>query len=162
MKSIIFLSLLICMAITPVSADKHNDLYISISLTISEHSRDSSSTQTTFTLKGNKIVYEETFGGYRANKRERVHKEHILTTQEISNLKRLIKEKNFLRSRSLTYPPDNAPSTHYDLTEEVRWQGKRSLIKVSGPIKSDEMKNSRLYEDADALLELVRAMINKG
>lgn len=160
MKSIIALSLLICSAFS--SAIKPNDLYISISLTVSEHSRDSSSTKTTFTVIGNKIVYEETYGGYRAGKREPVHKEHTLTAQEISNLKSLIKEKNLLRSRSLAYPPANVPYTYYDLIDEVRWQGRRSWIKVSGPIKSDEMKNSRLYQDADALLEYVRAIINKS
>jgi hypothetical protein len=55
------------------------------------------------------------------------------------------------------------PYIHYDLTEEVRWQSKRSLIEVSGLNKSlnpDAMKDSQLYQDADGLLEYVRATVN--
>jgi len=161
MKAFIALALLICLV--TASASKPSDLYISISLTVTEHGRDSSSTKTTFTVNGNKIVHEETYSGYRRAKREPVHKEYVLTAQEMSNLKRLIQEKNLLRSRSLTSPPGNSPYTSYDLTEEVRWQGKTSLIKVSGSIKSlnsDEMKNSSLYQDADALLEYIKTTIN--
>jgi len=160
MKALIALALLICF--TP-SAGKPGDLYISISVTVTSHGRDSSWTKTTFTISGNEIVNEETYGGYRTTKRPTVHKEYVLTAQEIANLKRLIREKNLLRSRSLTSPPGNVARTSYDLIEEVRWQGKRSLIKVSGPIEwlnSDEIKNNRVYQDADSLLEYVKATVN--
>ena len=162
MKIIIVLSLLFCLA--TAAASKPNDLYISISMTISVHRTGGSRlTKTTFMVSGNKCVYEEVYGGERAGERQPVHKEYTLTAQEMSNLKRLIKEKNLQRSRSETSPPGNAPYTYYDLTEEVRWQGKTALIKISGPstsLNSDEMKNSRLYQDADALLEYVRATVN--
>lgn len=161
MKTLMAFALLI--SLQTASASKPGDLYISISLTITEHSRDSSSTRTTFTVSGNKVISEETYGGYRAAQREPVHKEYVLTAQEIGNLKRLIQEKNLLKSRSLTYPTGNGPYTSYDLKEEVRWQGKTSSIEVSGPStsrNSDEMKNSQIYRDADALLEYLRATVN--
>ena len=161
MKVLITLALLISLA-TP-SASKPGDLYISISLTITEHGRDSSSTKTTFTISGNKIVSEETYGGYRAAQRQPVHKEYVLTAQEIENLKRLIQQKNLLRSRSIVSQPGDALYTSYELKEEVRWQSKTALIKVSGPINSlnsNEMKNSQIYQDADALLEYIRATVN--
>jgi hypothetical protein len=162
MKSIIALSLLFSLA--TAIAGKPHDLYISVSMTISVHGTSGGrSTKTTFTVSGNKCVYEETYDGESVGGRQPVHKEYTLTAQEMSNLKRLIKIKNLLRSRSETSPPGNVPYTAYDLTEEVRWQGKRSLIKVSGPkesLNSDGMKNSRLYQDADALLEYIRATVN--
>ncbi len=161
MKSVIVLSLLIFFS--TASASKANDLYLSITLIESEHSRDSNSIKKIITLKGNKIVYEETYSGFRASVGEPpVRKEHTLTAQEIVKLKRLIKENNLLRSGSLKYPTGNVPYRYYDLRVEVRLHGRRSLIKVSGPIKSDEMKNSRLYQTTDALLEYIRAIINKG
>jgi len=160
MKSIIVLGLLIFFS--TASASKANDLYVSITLIESEHSRDSNSTKTIITLNGDKIVFEETYDGSKASKRTPAHKESTLTTQEISKLKRVIKEKNLLRSGSVKYPPGKVPYRYYDLTVKVRWQGRRSLIKISGPIKSDEMKNSRLYQATDALLEYVRAIIDKG
>ncbi len=161
MKSIIVLGLLIFFS--TASASKANDLYVSITLTETEHSRDSNSIKKIITLKGNKIVYEETYSGFRASEGEPpVRKEHTLTAQEISKLKQLIKAKNLLRSGSVKYPPGKVPYRYYDLTVKVRLHGRRSLIKVAGPIKSDEMKNSRLYQATDALLEYVRAIINKG
>jgi len=161
MKALIALALLISLA--TASANKPGDLYISISLTITEHARDSSSTKTTFTINGNKIINEETYSGYRARQREPVHKEYVLTAQETGNLKRLIQQKNLLRSRSLASPPGNASYTSYDLKEEIRWQGKSSLIEVSGPntfLNSGEMKNNQIYQDADALFEYIRAIVN--
>ena len=162
MKSIIALSLLICLG--TASASKADNLYISISLITTVHGTAGSRwTKNTYTIRGNKIVYRETYGGEIPSERLRVHKEYTFTAQEMSNLKRLIKEKDLLRSRSETSPPGNLPYIYYDLTEEIRWQGKTSLIKVSGLNRSlnpDAMKDSQLYQDADALLEDVRAIVN--
>src|SRR2546429_8076241 len=72
MKVLIALALLIRLA--TASASKPGDLFISISLTITEHGRDSSSTKTTFTISGNKIVSEETYGGWREGPRQTQHK----------------------------------------------------------------------------------------
>jgi hypothetical protein len=114
------------------------------------------------TLKGNKIVYEETYTGSRAGAREPAHKEQTLTAQEMVKLKRFIVEKNLLRSGSLRYPPGNAPYRYYDLTLKIRWRGRRSFIKVAGPVKSDKMKNSRLYQGSNSLLDYLMALINNG
>src|SRR5258707_9258116 len=104
MKSIIALSLLICLG--TASASKADDLYISISLTTTVHGTDVSRwTRMAYTIRGNKIVYEETYGGEIASERQPVHKEYTLTAREMSTLKWLIKEKNLLQSRSETSPP---------------------------------------------------------
>lgn len=162
MKSIIALSLLICLG--TASASNADDLYISISLITTVHGTSGSRwTKNTYTIRGDKIDYKETYGGEIPSERLRVHKEYTFTAQEMKNLKRFIKERDLLRSRSETSPPGNVPYVYYDLTEEVRWQGKRSLIKVSGLNRSlnpDAMKDSQLYQDADGLLEYVRAAVN--
>jgi hypothetical protein len=165
MKSIITLSLLICLGTAAApSASKADDLYMSISLTTTLHGTDGSRwTKNTYTIRGDKVVYLETHGGEIASESLPVHKEYTFTAQEMKTLKWLIKEKDLLRSRSETSQPGNVPYIYYDLTEEVRWQGKRSLIKVSLPSTSlhrDAMKDSQLYQDADALLEDIRAIVN--
>lgn len=162
MKSLIALSLLICLG--TASASKADDLYISISLTMTVHGRGGSRwTKSTYTIRGDKIVCIETHGGEIASERLPVHKEYTFTAQEMKSLKWLIKKNNLLRSRSETSPPGNVPYVYYDLTEEIRWQGKRSLIKVSLPTRSlhsDAMKDSQLFQEADTLLEHVRSIIN--
>src|SRR2546423_1608801 len=106
MKSIIALGLLICLG--SASASKVDDLYVSISLTTTVHGTGSSRwTKSTYTIRGNKIVYIETYGGEIPSERLRLHKEYTFTAREMSTLKWLIKEKNLLRSRSETSPPGN-------------------------------------------------------
>jgi hypothetical protein len=165
MKSLIALSLLICLA--TASPSKADELYISISFTMSVHgTRGSAWTKDTYTIRGNKVVYQQTHGGEIASERQPVpaRKEYTFTAQEMKNLKRYIKERDLLRSRSETSPPGNVvPYAYYDLTEEIRWQGKKSLINASGlrrSLHSDAMKDSQLYQEADGLLEYVRAAVN--
>ena len=143
---------------------KADDLYVAISLTTTVHGTGASRwTRNTYTIRGNKIDYKETYGEEIPRESLRVHKEYTMTAREMSTLKWLIKEKNLMHSRSETSPPGNVPYIYYDLMEEVRWQGNRSLIKVSLPktaLHSDAMKDSQLYQDADALLEDVRTVVN--
>lgn len=141
-----------------------NDLYVSISLVVSEHSRDSNSTKTSFVITGRKVIYDETYSGHRSNSRSPIHQEYEFTRQEIDNLKQLIQQRQLLRSRSFTTPLPDAPYTSYELTEVIQWQGARVLIKVLGSpqaLAAAEPKNRRAYEDANALLEYVRETVKK-
>ena len=162
MKTIFVLILLVSLA--NLSVAKPGILNINITMIVTSHSKDSTSTKTSFTVAGDKVVYDETYSGYRASARTPVHREYRFTEQEVANLTRIIQQKNLLRSRSFAAPADSGPPyTSYELTEEIWWQGKRSLIKVSGSMKSlnpNEKKNNRLYQEADALFEYVRAAVN--
>src|SRR5262245_60106269 len=142
-----------------------DDLYLSISLVKSEHSRDSNSSKSTFVVQGNKISYDQTFGGYRPAGSKPVHKQYTLTRRQIADLKRLLEEKHLMNSSSLILPPGSSPYTSYDLTAELRWRGKTATIKVSGPLKSldsNETKNGQLYQDADALFQLLKATLDQN
>jgi len=113
-------------------------------------------------ITGRKVIYDETYFGYRSSSREPVHKEYLFTDPEIANLKRLIQERDLLKSRSFTSPPPEAPYTRYELTEEIRWKGGGSLTLVTGSLQElaeAEPKNRRAYEDANALLEYVRSTV---
>jgi len=139
-----------------------DNFYVSISLVVSEHSRDSHSTKTSFVIMGRKVVYDETYFGYRSNSRSPVHKEYVFTKQEIGDLKDLIQQRDLLRSRSFVIASTDVPYTTYELNEDIKWKGKRGLIKVFGSQKSlaeAEAKNRGVYEDANALLEYVREKV---
>ena len=162
MKTMFTLILLVSLA--NLSVDKPGGLYINITMIVTSHSKDSTSTKTSFTIVDDKVVYDETYSGFRASRRVPVHNEYKFTQQEVANLERIIQQKNLLRSRSFADPAEIAPPyISYELTEEIKWQGKHSLIKVSGSTKSldpDEKKNNRLYQDADALFEYVRTTVD--
>src|SRR5437016_2476733 len=125
MKTILALILLVWLA--NVSVAKPGSLYINITMIVTSHSKDSTSTKTSFTIADDKVVYDETYSGYRASSRPLVHKEYKFTEQEVANLTRIIQQKNLLRWRSFAAPAESAPPyTSYQLTEEIRWQGKKS------------------------------------
>ena len=153
--------LLICLV--SVSVAQRDDLYVSVTLEVSEHSRDSNSTKTSFVITGNKVIYDETYFGYRSGSRKPVHKEYRFTDPEMANLKRLIEEKDLLKAKSFTTPlPEDAPYTRYELTQEIRWKGGRSVSKILGSLQAlagADAKDRRTYEDANALLEYVRSTL---
>lgn len=150
--------------LTSVCFAQRDDLYVSILLVVSEHSRDSHSTTTSFVIRGQRVVYEETYSGYRQNGRLPIHKEYVFTKEEIAKVKELIQQRDLLKSRSFVITPADAPYTSYELNEEIRWKGKQALINVSGPQKAlaeAETRNRRVYEDTNALLEYVRDTVKK-
>lgn len=155
MKIAIALAWLVCSATSFVSINGAEHLHISISLIRSEHSRDSNSTSTTITVNDHDLVYEES----ARRRKKTVHKEYKLTDQEVGRLKKLIKERHMLVSGSVEYPTRPVPHTYYELTVEVELNRKKSLIKVSGPVNSDEMKSNILYQKTDALLEEINEII---
>src|SRR5256886_15303530 len=106
MKVLIALALLISLA--TASASKPGDLYISISLTITEHGRDSSSTKTTFTISGNKIVSEETYGGEKGGARENQEKENVPAGPEGEKIYRLIYQESIIRAPGIIVPARGA------------------------------------------------------
>jgi hypothetical protein len=159
-RSSVIVALLVCLASAAFA--QRDDLYLSITLEVSEHSRDSHSTRTSFVVTGKKVVYDETYSGYRSGSRKPVHKEYLFTDPEIANLKQLIQDKDLLKARSFTLPPPDAPYTTYELLEEIRWKGGDVVTMIAGPLQglaAAEPKNRRAYEDANALLEYVRSTI---
>ncbi|HVS80400.1 MAG TPA: hypothetical protein VHE60_01540 [Pyrinomonadaceae bacterium] len=152
--SILVPALLLCVVNAPVLGQKAGGLYISISQTRTEHSRDSYSISKTITINGNALLYEES--GRRS---KQVHKEYKLTDQEIIRLRQLISEKNLLISRSIEYPEATGPHTSFVLSLELKSNRKRSLIRISGSLNSKELDSDRVYKNANAFLEQITEMI---
>jgi hypothetical protein len=140
---------------SPVLGQKAGRLYISISETRTEHSRDSYSISKTITINGSALLYDES--GRRG---KQVHREYKLINQEIVRLRQLISEKNLLISRSVEYPEATGPHTSIALSLELKSNRKRSLIRISGSINSKELENDRVYKNVSAFLEEIIEMID--
>lgn len=161
MKTLITMCLLL-LNYFPAHSGELNDLYISITMTVSEHSRDSNSTRRTIKIDRNRIIYDESHSGYAPRRIEPIHKQHVLTTEEIARLESIIREHNLLTSNSLKYPFGEGSNISYDLTVEIKTRGKSSSIRISGPINSDEMKANHIYKDADSLWTYIKSLVDKG
>ena len=140
---------------TPALGQKAGRLYISISETRTEHSRDSNSTSKTIKVNGNALLYEES-----GRRRKPLHQEVSLTDQEVSKLKRQISEKRLLTSYLVEYPEASGPHTSIVLSLELKANGTESQIRISGAMNSKEMENDRVYQNAHAFLEEITELID--
>ena len=136
-------------------AQKAARLYISISESRTEHSRDSYSVSKTITIRGNELLYDES--GRRS---KRVHKEYKLTDQEIIRLRQLISQDHLLVSRSVEYPEATGPHTSIEMRLALKSNRKRSLIRISGSINSKDLENDPVYKNANAFLVEIIEMID--
>jgi len=151
---VLILAGLLCVVNDSVLGQKTGRLYLSVSQTRTEHSRDSYSISKTITINGNVLLYDE--GGRRIKP---VHKEYKLSNQEVARLRQLISERNLLISKSVEYPVATGPHTSISLSVEIKTKGKRSLIEISGSLNSKELDNDRVYNNANALLKELTDMI---
>ena len=147
-----FILLILTLAVAAQSKPT-SDLSISVSLTKTEKSKDSNSRRTTIILNGEKIVYERVYQGYRRNKIEPVHKEFVIKDEDIKRLEKLIRDHNLLISDSLKYPATARSFVYFEISLDVRLDGKQSHIDISGPSKAAGIKDQKLYKNTRALLE---------
>ncbi len=160
MKTIIVLLLMVFTLLAPVTGKAVDDLYISVSLTKGESSRDSNSRRTTITLEGDKIVYEITYQGYGASKRERVHKEYRATAEEIKTLIKVIEEHNLLASDSLEQPAESGLRRYFEITTDLSLNGRKSRTEISAPSGALKIKSEKLYQNSSALVEELFRILN--
>jgi hypothetical protein len=130
-----------------------SDLYISVSLTKMERSRDSNSRKTTITVSGNKIVYERIYRGAGSKRIEPVRKEFKITDEELKRLGKVVADHDLLTSGSLEYPHTGGGFLSFEISLDVRFDGKQSSIVMSGPSKAAGVSDEKLYKNSKALLE---------
>jgi hypothetical protein len=130
-------------------------LFISITETRTEHSRDSNTISRTIRVEGRALVYEET-----SRRRKPLRKQYQLTDAEVGRLKRLIAEKKLPPSYTVEHPEGEGPHTTIELSVELKSGGKRSALKISGTERSKELEGDRVYQGAKALEEEITDLIN--
>lgn len=161
MKKVLILALLICafpiLASGLVDKDKFT---LSVSLTTGERSRDSHSQTTTITLTGDNLVYEQTYSGFGASRRQPVRKEFKLKGSEISRLKSLVKEQDLTGSGGLKFTPAAGQFTYFEMVVRVTLKGIIATQELSGPRAAANIKEERVYRKSVALLQELYRLIN--
>ena len=149
---------LFLLALPVCAATGIQEIHLYLSITEGEHSKDSHSTTTTITINGNRLVYDQTYAGYRAGRRTPVHKEIDIKEEDVTKLKGLIKEKRLLESASLERQTDGQ-GRYSAIMLNVLTEKKKSPIKISGMTK--EIEGEKLYQNVQALRgEIERVMGN--
>lgn len=162
MKLFALLILLSLLILPMVDGHKPDDFSLSISLTRGERSRDSNSQTTAINIKGRTLLYEKSYRGYRASKREAVKKSFQIKEADVLRLKSLIRDKGLLVSDSLAVAEEESGVRRYfAITLNINQDGKKSIITISGPSEAAAIKEKKIYQSADALLEAVYEIINE-
>ena len=144
------------------SAAPAEELSVKITMVTGEHSRDSNSTTTSLTIEGNKLVYEQTYHGFHANRREPVQKEYELTANDRNMLRGLLRQKNLLVNKSLTgLPQEQGARTYFSLSVNSKLNGKEHSFTIDGPRNDAKLKETGLYRDSVFLIEQLYKIINR-
>lgn len=135
------------------------DLYLSITLTKEERSKDSHAKTTTLTISGDQLSYDVISRGFRAG--APVQKKFRVTAKDIERIKNLIKARNLLVSDSFQYKNGEAGAMRrtFKIAIDIRMDGKKSLIELSGPSNKSEIKEQKSYQNANALVQEIFKII---
>jgi hypothetical protein len=160
MRKFVALMLLLCSLSLLAHARAKDEFTISLSLKTGERSRDSHAATTTIQLTGNNLVYEQTYSGAGANRREPVRHEFKLSGDEISRLKSLVKEQNLLGSGVLKFEPAARQFNYFELDIKITLKGIIATQELSGARNAANIKQERVYQKSIALLQELHRLIN--
>jgi hypothetical protein len=149
----------------PLTVDgrRADDFSLSISLTRGERSRDSHSQTTRITLKGEEIVYEKSYSGFRGGARSvPVKKSFKLKAEDIESLKKLVRENELLTSDSLLVAgAEGGVRRYFEIALAINLDGKRSAVEIKGPRSAASIKEQKIYQRAYALMEAVYKLLSE-
>jgi hypothetical protein len=137
-------------------------LSVKVSMVTGEHSRDSNSTSTSLTVERNKLKYEQTYYGYRADRRPPVKKEYEVTANDRAVLIGLLRQKNLLVNKSLAgLPQEPSARTYFSLSVDTKFNGQDHSIKIEGGRNDEKLKETDLYRDSVLLIQQLYKIINR-
>lgn len=149
--------LLITLLPLAVQARGANDFSLSISVTRGERSRDSHSQTTHITLKGRELVYEKSYSGYRGGARSTpVKKSFRITDEDVEQLKKLVRDGNLLTSDKLEVEgAQGGVRRYFEIALNINLDGKKSSVEISGPRSATEIREKKIFKNANALLDAI-------
>ena len=161
MKSLIVITLLLCVSPLLVPGESAAPLHLQIKIVRGERSKDSHSETTEITINGQTLAYRKTYSG-RPSGRAPVQKEFELKTEDQSNLIKLIKERNLLRTESIEREQDvSGMYLYFELSIKATVNESTGSVYLKGSRKTTALKEEKLYQDAVALIEEIYAIINR-
>jgi hypothetical protein len=161
MKNLIGLMLLLCACPGLAPSQKAEALYLQITLTTGERSRDSNSTTTEITITGKTLTYRETYGG-RSGVHAPKQKAFNLAAEDQRKIIKLINDRNLLRTDSIEREQDGSGIYRYfELSIDSTVNKSKGSISISGSRKATDLKEEKLYKDAVALVEEIYGIIHR-
>ena len=139
-----------------------NEFSLNVTVVTSEHSRDSHSATTNLSVSGDTLVYEETYHGAHANRRQPVKKEYKLTSDDRDRLIGLLKDKGLLTTLTISSSTEPAgPSRDFELSIAAKLAGHESVISISAPRTATKLKTNPLYQGSIVLIAELYRIINR-
>jgi hypothetical protein len=162
MRRLIALSILALLL--PFAADgrKPEGFSFGISLTRGERSRDSHSQTTRITLKGQELLYEKSYTGRGGSRSVPVRKSFRLRDEELEQLKKLVRDTELLKSDTLSAPEgESGMRRYFRIALNINLDGQKSYIEISGPRNATEIKEKRIFQKANTLLDAVYKILSE-
>jgi hypothetical protein len=142
-----------------VSGKGTDELLVSVRLTTGERSKDSNSQTTIITVKGDAIVWEQTFGGSNRRRPAPPRKVFKLSPTDKAKLLELITANDLLVTSAIELPLASANYNYFEIAVGLTVGGKKGLINISGLRTASRVKEEPLYQSTQTLLkELYRIM----
>ena len=162
MKKLVTLTLLLCAIPLFARGDKADALYLQMTMTSGERSKDSNSATTEITINGQTLVYKKTYGGRSRGRMPEEMKEFKLKAEDQRNLIRLIKDRNLLRTDSIEREQDvSGMYLYFELSVKSILNKSTGSIYLKGSRKATALKEEKLYKDAVALIQAIYAIIHR-
>lgn len=162
MRKLLLPALLICICASPSFALRTDDLYISITLTRGERSRDSGGRTATITLAEDRIIYERTYFGMAGGRQKPVRKEFKLEDEDKRRLIELVRARKLLVTDSIKYPlADSGIRRYFKISVQLKLNAKKGEITIEGPTNAVKLKEQKLYQNSNALIEEIYAIIHR-
>lgn len=159
-KAVVLSLLLLCSFSIPSAGAAKDGFTLSLSLVIGERSRDSHAETTIITLVNETLVYEQTYSGFGASRRNPIRREFKLKGGEISRLKSLIKQRNLLGTGGLKFTPAAGQFAYFEMNIKITLKGIIATQELSGPRNAANIKDERVYQKSIALLRELYRIIN--
>jgi hypothetical protein len=162
MRRLIALTLLALLPLV-VYSGRPDDFSLSATVTRGERSRDSHSQTTRITLKGRELLYEKSYSGFRGGARSApVKKSFRVKDEDVELLKKLVRDNELLTSDTLAVEEASGGVRRYfEIELNVNQNGKKSSIEISGPRSASEIREKKLYQRADALLDALYKLLTE-
>lgn len=153
---ILFLSLFLFCSSTYADA-----FIIKISLTEGEKSKDSWTSETVISIDGSQIGYSKTYTGSAIGRNTDVTKTCTLTSDQVAQIQSLLKDKNLLKSDSLTDDESKYKSFErfINLSMTIAFAEKLAKINVNGDVSN--LKDKDLYKNCYELINLIQGFVDK-
>jgi hypothetical protein len=161
-KLALFTSLAMACPFNAHATFPRNEFSLDVTVTTSEHSRDSNSVTTNLRVSGHTLVYEETYHGAQANRRKPVKKEYKLTNDDLDRLIGLLQDKSLLTTKTISKPTEQeGPSRDFGLSIASKLAGKDGVISIKAPRTDRKLKTDPLYQASVFLIAELYRIINR-